>query len=44
MVPRLLSRLGALSRRAAEQAMTDGRVAVNGRVCRDVTRLVDPHR
>lgn len=43
-LPRWLSRCGALSRRAAEQAVADGRVAVDGRICRDVLRTVQPGR
>lgn len=41
MLPRLLSRWNVLPRKAAEQAIHDGRVRVDGRVVRDVTRWVD---
>jgi 23S rRNA pseudouridine2605 synthase len=44
MVPRYLSRSGSASRRQAEQAVTEGRVRINGQVCRDVLRLVTPGR
>lgn len=43
-LPRWLSRCGVLSRKAAEQAVVDGRVAVDGRICRDVLRTVQPGR
>lgn len=42
MLPRLLSRARVASRREAEQAVVDGRVAVNGRVVRDVLYVVRP--
>ena len=41
MLPRLLSRWNVAPRRAAEQLVFDGRVAVDGRVVRDVLREVD---
>lgn len=41
MLPRLLSRWNVLPRKAAEQAVHDGRVRVDGRVVRDVTRWID---
>lgn len=43
-LPRWISRCGALSRKQAEQAVADGRVTVDGRVCRDVLRTVHPGR
>ena len=43
-LPRWISRCGALSRRAAEQAVADGRVMVDGRICRDVLRVVHAGR
>ncbi|MEQ1508666.1 MAG: pseudouridine synthase [Myxococcota bacterium] len=44
LLPRWLSRARVASRRAAEQLVADGEVRVNGAVCRDVLRLVDPDR
>lgn len=41
---RALSKLGALSRSQAGDAIRDGRVRVEGRVVRDQARLVDPAR
>jgi 23S rRNA pseudouridine2605 synthase len=41
-LPRWLSRCGALSRRAAEQAVVEGRVRVDGRVVRDVLFALTP--
>lgn len=42
LLPRLLSRARRASRREAEQAVVEGRVSVNGRICRDVLRVVKP--
>jgi 23S rRNA pseudouridine2605 synthase len=44
LLPRWISRCGAASRRAAEQAVVDGRVTVDGAVVRDVLRAIDPSR
>ena len=41
-LPRWLSRCGALPRRAAEQAVVEGRVRVDGRVVRDVLFALTP--
>lgn len=41
-LPRWLSRCGALPRRAAEQAVVDGRVRVDGRIVRDVLYAIAP--
>ena len=39
-LPRALSKWGVLSRAAAERAIAEGRVALDGRVCRDPKRRV----
>lgn len=44
LLPRYLSRAGVASRRAAEELVVAGRVTVNGRVCRDVLRVLQPGR
>ncbi|HEX5051141.1 MAG TPA: pseudouridine synthase [Planctomycetota bacterium] len=41
---RALSKLGVLSRSLARAAIAAGRVAVDGRICRDPDRWVDPDR
>ena len=41
-LPRLLSKWGVCSRKEAEARVKDGRVAVDGRVVRDVLHLVTP--
>lgn len=39
---KLLSRAGIASRRKAEELMTEGRVKVNGKVCKELGTKVDP--
>ncbi|HTL11381.1 MAG TPA: S4 domain-containing protein, partial [Bdellovibrionota bacterium] len=41
---KLLSRSGLLSRRRAELAISQGRVAVNGRVVREMGATADPDK
>jgi 23S rRNA pseudouridine2605 synthase len=41
-LPRLLSKWGVCSRKEAETRVKDGRVALDGRVVRDVLKLVNP--
>jgi 23S rRNA pseudouridine2605 synthase len=43
-VQKFLSRAGVCSRRKAEEYMLDGRVKINGEVCRELGTKVDPDR